>query len=179
MKNEYKQIIPNWLKWSILIFCLFLIGMIIYGFTLYFNVLHNKEGQFDQSEKIILNETNLVSVENVSRFHGEQLFHVLTGKDKTGDIFYAFLPKVKSDKKQEITMINHANILSKQMIKKEWKDSCQSCQYIDMVPGLVDEQPVWEMKYMDQSGRYVFDYLSMYDGSSVEEFRLKRFYNHE
>lgn len=171
-KNNFKL---TWLKWLIVLSSLLIIGIMVYSVYLYDTILKNKEADFLISEQIVLKQTNLTTIDKIERFHGDVFYHVITGETKDGDKYFAYLPKEKKKEKQKITLINHANILSKRQIKDDWLKNCQSCQLISMTPGLINERPVWEMTYKDKSARYVFDYLSMYDGESVEQFRFKRF----
>ncbi|HEY4602490.1 MAG TPA: DUF5590 domain-containing protein [Cerasibacillus sp.] len=173
--EKEKRFKLTWLKWLVVLCSLLIIGIMVYSVYLYYTILKNKETDFLQSEEIILEQTNLTTIEKVERFHGDTFYHVITGLTRDGDIYFAYLPKKNSKKKQKITLINHANILPKSQIKANWLKTCESCYYVSMTPGLIDERPVWEMTYKDGAGRYVFDYLSMYDGESVEQFRFKRF----
>lgn len=171
-KNKFKL---TWLKWLIVLCSILIIGIMIYSVSLYYSILNNKETGFQKSEQIILEQTKLTSVNKVERFHGDTSYHVITGRAKDGDTYFAFLPIAKKHKKQKITLVNHANIMPRSQVKDDWLKSCQTCHFIRISPGLIDDQPVWEMTYKDQSLRYVFDYLSMYDGKSIEQFRFKRF----
>ena len=171
-KNKFKL---TWLIWFIVLCCVLIIGILIYSVYLYYSILNHKETGLQKSEQIILEQTKLISVDKVERFHGDTSYHVITGRAKDGDTYFAFLPITNNHKKQKITLINHANIISQSQIKDHWLKSCQTCHFIRISPGLIDDQPVWEITYKDQSLRYVFDYLSMYDGKSIEQFRFKRF----
>lgn len=64
--------------------------------------------------------------------------------------------------------------MEKETIEKQWQSNCKQCKLIATKPAFLGDTPLWELTYYDEKNRYVFDYVSMYDGSEFEKVRLKR-----
>ncbi|HEX6593484.1 MAG TPA: DUF5590 domain-containing protein [Bacillota bacterium] len=174
MRTQFydEHTIPRWLKWSLWIFCIIIVFCIIYSIFLYKNIQSSKTEGFQDSEQIVLDETNVVEIEDIILSHSEQPHHVVIGKTKNGEKKLVFVP-LSSNNNKKLTIVNEQDIVSAQSIQQEWTNKCHECEWIKLVPTIVDHEPMWEITYIDNNGRYVIDYLSIYDGTNYEQYRFR------
>lgn len=172
MYNEGRRF--SWLKLFIYGFIVLLIGFIIYGLVLYNGIQNSKTEGFTKTEEKVLAKTDITNINYVIRSHGEEFYHVVYGKTKKGTEEIAFVPM--SDNKGKITTVSQSNIISEKAIQSQWENSCNSCELVRIVPSMIKNKPLWEITYWDKANRYIIDYLSMYDGSQFEQYRLKRIF---
>ncbi|MBR7795581.1 MAG: DUF5590 domain-containing protein [Bacillota bacterium] len=165
---------PKWLKWSLLISIIILISCFIYMIFLYVDLKESKTAGYAETERQLLKANALTEVTAIKTFNGEKAYHVVFGKDGKEEkiIFYPL-----EGKKKNLTTINQSEIIAEDAIIDDWKQQCNQCEFVKITPALVNENALWELTYKDQSGRYVLDYLSIYDGSRYEQYRLKRMFN--
>ncbi|MFC0299456.1 DUF5590 domain-containing protein [Virgibacillus soli] len=175
MKNYYQfeKQKSNRLIWLLSIVALVLISCLVFSIWLYHSILVSKETGFLESEQIAKKEANIETVESIERFHGNQLYHVVSGSTKDHQKLIVFIPKSKDGKKQALTVVHQSDVKSKDVILKKWMSSCNECRFVDIKPGIVNKESIWEITYYDHSGRYVFEYFTMEDGTLYEQLRLR------
>lgn len=167
--------VSTWLKWTIIILSLLLIVGLIYGIYLYHTIEKSKVAEFAETEEKILQNTEIKKINAVDRFDGKTAFHILSGETKDGNKKIAFFPL--NGKKKELTVIDESEIIPRQSMREQWNNQCKGCEFIKISPAMVNDEPLWELTYIDQSNRYILDYLSIYDGSRYEQFRFKQMFN--
>ncbi|WP_404452822.1 DUF5590 domain-containing protein [Virgibacillus necropolis] len=166
---------PNWLRWGIIGLIFVLISCFIYLFFLYSDIQQSRTANYQETKKEVLDKTNVSQIENVTKYNGEHQFHVIFGTTKSGDDKIIFVPLDKKSNKP--TVIDGSKIITKQQIKDQWEQQCQNCELIDITPAMENNKPLWEVTYVDDSDRYIFDYLSIYDGTRVQKYRLKSIFH--
>lgn len=176
MINSYYQQSQkgSWLKWVILIAMLAVLALFIYIIVLYIHIQQDKQTGFSETEKILLNHTELVAIDDIVRYHGEFAYHIVFGHTENNQDKIVFVPLNKED--QDLITIDQTEIISKQSLEKQLQNECETCKIISIVPGIEDQDPLWELTYVDASNRYVLEYLSIYDATQLEQFRFKRLY---
>ncbi|WP_199868529.1 cell wall elongation regulator TseB-like domain-containing protein [Virgibacillus senegalensis] len=164
--------VPNWLKWAvgiILVVCLLFIGYFIY---LYNSIQQDKEAGFKASADQAVAQTDLDKADEVSRYHGSVLYHVVTGTTNDGSRAIAYVPV--NGEKAEIAFYRNEDLVSEQAILQSWKSDCSNCELLETNLALEKDQPLMELKYIDERDRYVLHYYSLTDGSSGDHFRFNR-----
>lgn len=141
---------------------------------LYLDLMDSKTAGIEETKKQILNNTSITSIEKVEQFNGAEAYHVIYGKNKKGEGKIIFYP-IKG-KEKDLTTIDQSEIIPEKQVLSQWEEQCNGCKLINIVPALVKDESLWEITYKDQSDRYVFDYLSLYDGSRYEQYRFKRMF---
>ncbi|WP_077320595.1 cell wall elongation regulator TseB-like domain-containing protein [Virgibacillus proomii] len=176
MKNKLSSLFtnPKWLKWSLFAIIFIIVSCGIYLTVLYMDLLDSKTAGYEETKQQLLKAGSLKEVTDIETFNGENAYHVVYGKDKKGKNKIIFYPL--KGKEKQLTTVDQAEILNKEAILTDWKKECSSCKFIKITPALVDGKELWELTYVDSSGRYVFDYFDMYDGSRYEQYRLKRMF---
>lgn len=163
------------LKWviygvsSIILICLIVV------IVLYSQVEKNKTAGFSETKTQVLAETDLTDIHTIERFHGEDAYHIVYGQTSEGDKQVVFVPFANEEK--DILTMDQSEMITKDAIEKQWSEQCDHCQLIKTIPGIVDDDFVWELTYVDESNRYVFEYFSLSDGEPYETFGLKRLFN--
>ncbi|MBM7569856.1 DUF5590 domain-containing protein [Aquibacillus albus] len=172
MKKRYLPFTaPNWFIW--LVAGLVFIFIVILGYSLYlFNAIQDrKEDGFDQSKQLVLKETTITNIQDITRYHGDIFYHVVTGKTNDGDDAIAYVPVGQED---SIKFYLANDYIGKDAILETWETRCTSCHFIGINLAIDQNQPLWEIKYIDEQDRYVFEYFSLESGESYEEFKLRK-----
>src|SRR5690625_7399744 len=85
----------------------------------------------------------------------------MIGETNEGDKQVAFVPLLNKEK--ELTVIEQQEIVSRESVKKQWYNECEDCDFIKITPGIIDDEPVWELTYVNEMDHYVIEYRSIYD----------------
>lgn len=171
---NHRQYSFNWFKWGLIALIIIVIAIAIYFVLLYNNIQQSKVAGFANSEEKVLQQTALTEIDAIYRFHGEKAYHIMFGNTKKNDKKVVFYPLKKDEK--DLTIINQTEIMTKDSIQNQWNKECNACKLIGIVPAMINNEPLWEITYVDQTNRYVFDYLSIYDGSRYEQLSLKKMF---
>lgn len=163
--------IPRWLKWFVWICCIIIVICVIYSIFLYKSIQSNKMKGFEDSKQIVLNETNVVEIDDIILSHSEQAYHVIIGQTKDKERKIVFVPQDETNEK--LTIVNQQEIVSAQSVQQEWRKQCGECEFLKLIPAIVENEPMWELTYIDNNGRYIIDYLSIYDGTIYEQYRFR------
>ena len=172
--------LSSWFKWKrllILFFALLFLFLCIYFVYSYNQIEKSKIVNGDKTEKFVLKETNINSINEISHFQGEEAYHILLGTDKNGKQSYIFAPLDKPLTKENLVIISSDKLISQEQIEEKWESECKSCTLIGSAPAMINKKPLWEITYTDQSNRYVIEYISLEDGTVYEQLRLYRKYS--
>ncbi|HLQ97713.1 MAG TPA: DUF5590 domain-containing protein [Candidatus Dormibacteraeota bacterium] len=164
----------SWIKWAIIIALLAMLALLTYVMILYTNIQQDKQAGFSETEKIVLRDTDLVEVTDMMRYHGEFAYHIVFGVTEDNQEKIVFVPITKED--QDLVSVDQTEIISKQTLEKQLQNECDTCKIISIIPGIEDDELLWELTYVDDSNRYVLEYVSIYDATQYEQFRFKRLY---
>lgn len=151
------------------------VASIFYSLFLYYDVRHDKFAGLSEAKKRIAADTTMTDIDTIYRFHGNDAYYVMFGETNEGDKQVAFVPFSTKDK--EITVINQDKIISKESVQKQWYNECNHCELMKITPGMIDDDPVWELTYVNEAEQYVIEYVSIYDGSTTEHVKLKKMFN--
>ena len=170
-QQSSRSTVPDWLKWTLLVTFILGIVLAISAYTFYSSILDQKREGFESSRQIALNETELIDITGVERYNGNEVFHIVSGKEETGEKGYAF---ISTDKKQLETYLQSEMIVDSAKLKQNWQESCRSCEWLDIKLGLEEKRPIWEMTYIDEQGRYVLAHYDAKSGERYQQFAFKR-----
>ena len=152
-----------------------IVTSIIYTLFLYYDVRHDKFTGLNDAEERVAGDTKMTTIDTVYRFHGEDAYYVMFGETNEGDKQVAFVPLLNKEK--ELTVIEQQEIVSRESVKKQWYNECEDCDFIKITPGIIDDEPVWELTYVNEMDHYVIEYRSIYDGSTTEHVKVKQMFN--
>ncbi|MDC3415347.1 DUF5590 domain-containing protein [Aquibacillus salsiterrae] len=166
--------VPNWVIWTFVGFALIVIGILAYSIFLYNGILSGKEEGYTEAEARAINETDMTTVNQVLRYHGDTFYYVVEGITSDDEQAIAFVPAQASDDSSAIRFFVVEDMVDEQAIKSNWQSSCQNCEFISINPAVEQSTLLWEIKYIDDNDRYVFAYYSFKDGSEYEQFKLRQ-----
>ena len=174
MDNQTSNI-KRFFIWGSIILLLLLISAAVYSIFLYQDIMESKTERFAETETQILNATSLVAVEKIEQFNGAEAYHIVFGENEAGEQKIIFYPLEGQEK--QLTVLDESEIVSEQTILDQLQADCSECKLIKAVPAIKDENELWEVMYIDESARYILDYLSIYDGSRYERFQFTQMFN--
>lgn len=170
-QNQLYKEKSQWFKWGILISgLLFILLLLVIGY-IYVTVMQEKESGYDQARKKALVETNMTEIEEVERFHGEESYFVVSGIDDEKNLLLAYVP---FENKQEIITVEQPETFTKDKIESDWRERCSSCPLTSITPAILDETAVWEINFRTNKDTYIYEYISMEDGSLFEQLRFEK-----
>ncbi|MFD2133290.1 DUF5590 domain-containing protein [Pseudogracilibacillus auburnensis] len=176
MKEKLK-----WISWKrVIIICtlILFIFLIIYFISFLRYIDDSKLVDFDATEQIIYDKTDLTAIDDAYHFQEENEYHIVFGHDSDGEEWIAFVPlSKKTIKKDDIVVIRADSVLTREQIENNWLKECKQCTLTGSTPAMINQQPLWELSYTDNANRYVIEYVSLKDGTTYEQMRLIRKYN--
>ncbi len=163
MRKRYLPFIE--LKKSVIITIILIItciAIVIYGLHLYNYVMNDKTKSFTEVKEYITKVVKINHVNNLTRYHGDQLYYVseITINNKPHLLFVK-----ESDKGYAHTLYDASEFYSKEDILAEWESTCNNCEKIDSTIGMLEGNPVLEIKYLDQKDRFVYEHVLLEDKS--------------
>lgn len=172
--RRHNVVLPSWTKWVLLALILILVALIIFFTVIYNDIQNSKTFGFQAAEERVLEETDVSEVVETMRYHGEVLHHVVFGKNRSNETLIVFVPE---DRESELTVVNKKDIEPVENVRENWLSECANCELIDIVPAILNNDPLWEITFYDEAGRYVLNYVSIFDGSKYEEFRFRKMFD--
>jgi len=175
--NYYKnkRTIPSWIKWLFIVVVLILLILAIYGIILYKNIQEAKTKNYSQTEKMVLDKTDIVTIDKTTHYYGEKVYHIVFGHTTDDVEEIAFVEKSdNNDDNEHIETFDSEEMISEENILTLWRDECSSCKLVKVNAAMIDKKALWELTYEDADQHYIIDYLSMDDGSRYEQYRFKR-----
>lgn len=170
--NQYgHSAILKWSKWSLFIICLLFIGFFIYSMVFYQGLVKAKTNGIPAAQERMFKSSELTKISHIDPYQGKEFYMIGFGETKDEQQQIIFLPKKKS---KEPIIIDADEIIKKEKIANIWREACNACELIKITPAMESNKPLWEITYIDSSNHYIFEYLSMYDGSQYEQFRFSR-----
>ncbi|WP_174613578.1 DUF5590 domain-containing protein [Virgibacillus ihumii] len=166
--------VPVWLKWTIGVICIILLSCFIYGVYLYYDVQQSKTAAYSEITKNVKRETEISTVQKMEQYHGEKAFYIVYGQTGNNQKKIVFYPYSKKD--GTLKVIDRSEIIPERSIQESWNSQCGNCELVKITPALINEKAAWEVTFIDESKRYVIDYLSIFDGNQIEQIRLKQMF---
>lgn len=165
----------NWIQKSLIIILGLSIIVIAVGIFLYNDIINTKEMNFEETNRVIINQTPIVKVENIELYHGDEAYHIVYGVNENEEKLVIFYPL--EGKEKNITTIKQSEMFPEERLYNQWLSSCVNCELINISPAIKEDTILWEITYYDENDYYVLHYFSIKDGSSYEKFRFKELFN--
>lgn len=162
-------------KWIFLALLIIFLGIFIYLLTIYQSIEKNRTAGFEDIEAIVLKDTDISTVEEIYRFHEKESYAIVEGVTDKNERLFVFM--LEEEKDRPLKTVKGSDIIDKQTILNEWEANCDQCTLVDITPAMIDDDPLWEITYRDHRDRYIFDYVSVYDGSAYEQLQFKQMFN--
>lgn len=161
-QRSLRFIVPNWVKWSLAIGFICLIAVVIYGIYFYQTVEMNRRTEFNLSNERVLEETNMTTVLDISRYHGAEYFHVIRGENSDGEPLLAYINQGAAE---DIKLFSLNDFVSKQEIINNWRDNCDDCQLLHAEYAIREDIPLVEITYIDEANRLSYRNYRLDDGT--------------
>ncbi|MCA1009437.1 DUF5590 domain-containing protein [Halobacillus halophilus] len=163
--------VPSWLKWTFIIAGVLLLlsgALVVWMYVSINKDLHAGE---DAARKMALNRTEIATVEEVSIYHGKSRVHIVKGKNQDGKDGLVFIDLSKNEILNEQMNLE---MITESKLRQSWRADCQNCTFKNIQLGYEEENPVYEITYVDTQNRYVFDYFNLNGERFDQRFAFKQ-----
>ena len=166
--------VPKWAKITLFSALAVLIIVLGCGIYVYSTAQNARTEGLEASEDFALENTDLETVDEVTRFNGEHVYHVVKGKQADGEDAIAYVKKSEKDPKQIIYTTDTAD---EQQVESSWQSACgTNCEMDDVRLGLYDDAPAWEVTFRDEQDRLGYSYYTLDGNEQLESFALSNQY---
>ena len=170
----------TWLSAKKIIGLLILCGVaaiIAYFFVLYSSIENSKIDNKEKLVEFIKKETEIYTISKMYHFQDDKGYDIIYGKDKADKSEYIVFNQTGNFNKDKLMVYKSEEFVSKETIEKEWLSACKGCTLKKSSPAMINDNPLWEMAYINNQDRYIMEYTSLKDGSTFEKLGLKLKYN--
>lgn len=162
---------PSWLKWSFLVGGILFIIALTLAVWVYAEANQDHTAGNERATQLALENTNMTSINEVNVYYGDQTVHIVEGSLSNGKPALVY---VQLAEKKIVTIINSDEFLSLKEFKTQWKQECGECSFKNVKYALEESQPVFEITYVDEHNRYVFDYFKVNGEPFDQRFAFKQ-----
>lgn len=155
--------VPKFLKASLIVIVLVLVGLVGYGVYLYQTIETNKVAGYHETEERIISETAITEVNTIERFHGNTFYHVVTGTTADDVAIIAYVDV--ENESEDITFFLLEDLVDQETIINEWQANTDVDELLTAQYGIRGSIPLLEFIYIDGSDRLSYDYYRLEDGS--------------
>lgn len=173
-KNHARRM--NWKRifyFSIIIFFLVLLVFMIWFYN---QIKASKTGGFMEVEALVLEGTIVSSVDEVFYFQGDKAYFILYGRDAEDKKWIVFNEAGNQDP-NNMLLFAGSDLFTGEEIERFWQANCANCHLKNSGPAMLNKTPLWEITYLDESNRYVMEYISLLDQKVYEKLILQLKYN--
>ncbi len=161
----------RWVKWSLLIGSLLLLLLLLIMAYFYYSVMQEKTSGYKEAEKRAMEESKMQQIDSIERFHGDEPYFVLSGTDAENNPLFVYVP---FDIEQDVRTFKQPTSYTKETVEEDWRKRCETCQLTAITPGIIEDTPVWEIKFNVNKDTYVYEYIMMDGGTLFEQIQYTR-----
>src|SRR5690625_3047632 len=110
----------NWKKVLSLLFILICLVVLSYFIYIYVHIEKSKIVDQDQTEQLVYEHTNVVVIDEMYQFQGEDSYHIVIGRDKKDEQSFIFIPVSKSPTADDLQIYSSDAFLKPEQIEKNW-----------------------------------------------------------
>ncbi len=163
--------VPSWVKWGGGIIAGLVLLSLIFFIWMYTQINQDRTAGHEQAAAFAVQKTNLTTVDQVETYNGETEVFVVKGEGSDGESSLVFINEAVDT---VLTDVNQAEVLSEEQLISRWSSNCPDCRFKDVSYGYEEEQPVFELVYTDEQGRYVLDYFTLSGDSFDQRFAFRQ-----
>lgn len=167
------------INWKVVFISLIAIAVVIgmiYLVQNYQTIVSSKLVGEQNIVRIVKDETDVTSIEEIEQFQGLDTIYIVNGRTKDKKEELVFVRGKTEKTKQFIKTYDIADLYTEADLISNWKSECDQCAFKKTQLAMIEEEPLREITYIDAYNRYVFAYYSLEDGSLYEEMKLSRKY---
>ncbi|WP_139207334.1 DUF5590 domain-containing protein [Halobacillus dabanensis] len=163
--------VPSWLKWCLLILSVILLLVLTFGIWMYININQDRTSGHDEAIDFAKQQTGLTKFESVTTYYGEGETQIVQGTNGSGDEIIVFI-----DLEENIILdeISAERVLPSDQMRSQWKDTCSECEFKDIQYGYEEDEPVYQLTYIDSQNRYVLDYFTLEGEAFDQRFAFRQ-----
>ncbi|WP_173916326.1 DUF5590 domain-containing protein [Halobacillus sp. Marseille-Q1614] len=162
---------PSWVKWALLITGILFVIIFTLCTWMYLHINDSKTQNYDKAKTFAKEEAGFNQVDNVTRYNGQTVIHIVNGTTKDGEDMYAF---INVEEMEVLSTLSSEQMISGEALRSEIEAGCSSCEWVDTQLAFEENRPVWELTYKDDSNRYVFEYIDVENGEQVQRFAFRQ-----
>lgn len=163
--------VPSWLKWCLLILSVFIILGLAFGIWMYLSVNQDRTAGHAEAIDLAEQQTGLTNFESVTTYYGESEIHIVQGANNSGSEKIVFIDLEENTILDEIST---ESILPSNQMRSQWKDNCLECEFKDIQYGYEENEPVYQLTYIDSQNRYVLDYFTLEGEAFDQRFAFRQ-----
>jgi uncharacterized protein YpmB len=156
--------LKKWLIVSAII--VFLIIGVVAG--AYIHALGPKKDAEKKAFQSAKKESEIVTMHEFYIYNGKDSYNIVIGDTKDGKKKVVWLP---NDRKKKTVTVNYSEGKSRQEIQQKAEKELQQKKIISIKPGMESGIPLWEVTYLDESGRYNYAYYDFKTGEWLKYYR--------
>jgi len=149
---------------------LLIIGYLTY---LYLDIQAEKTIDFSNTKERVLAETNITNIETIERYHEKEYYHIVYGFADDHTEYIVFVPQ---SGEYDMTVVQVDDIINEEAIMAQWEKTCQACTFIRLTPALLEDEVLWEITYVNDTDKYIFEYYTINDGQLYEQIKLLKIF---
>ncbi|MYL48496.1 hypothetical protein GLV98_03330 [Halobacillus litoralis] len=163
--------VPSWLKWSLAIAgTLFILAFILFLWV-YIDVNQDRKEGHPQAEAIAQEQGGLTRIDHVSTYHGQREFHIVQGTKESNEASILF---IDIKEKTILDEVSREDVLSSEEMRSRWENTCSNCTFKDIQYGFEENEPVFQLTYIDEQNRYVLDYFTLQGEAFDQRFAFRQ-----
>ncbi|GEN53945.1 cell wall elongation regulator TseB-like domain-containing protein [Halobacillus faecis] len=163
--------VPSWLKWSLAIAgTLFILAFVLFLWV-YIDVNQDRKAGHPEAEAIAKDQGDLTTIDHVSTYHGKREFHIVQGMNESKEASILFID-IKGNK--ILDEVSGEVALSLEDMRSRWENTCSSCTFKDIQYGFEEDEPVFQLTYIDDQNRYVLDYFTLQGEAFDQRFAFRQ-----
>jgi uncharacterized protein YpmB len=163
--------VPSWVKWATSVLAVLLILGGAFVSWMYFEINQDRTAGQEEASQLALDRTDLAGVDRISVYRGAKAVHIVEGKTSQGDSGLVF---VDVENKQILDEVFKGNIISKTELREKWAQDCEGCSFKYIQYAYEENQPVYEITYIDEQNRYVLDYFKLSGENFDQRFAFRQ-----
>ncbi|WP_440895708.1 cell wall elongation regulator TseB-like domain-containing protein [Amphibacillus sp. Q70] len=139
-----------------------IISFIAYSIYLYQNISNGKVTDFTGTEQRVNQELELSTIDQISRYHGTDYFHVVEGQTTDQEDVMIFVNQ--SDQEADLIVFSKGEWVTEAQIIDNWEEQTSYQKKYQTQYGIRNGTPLMEIVYLDQNGRLSYDYYRLDNG---------------
>ncbi|WP_188205996.1 cell wall elongation regulator TseB-like domain-containing protein [Alkalibacillus aidingensis] len=150
---------------------LLIVGLVVFSY--FYNTIQSELKAKQASYATIATEHSPIeTIKETYVYNGDGPYTVVYGQ-QDHESYYVFVPQKDDLTEDDLKWINTEDGLSKDDMLTIWEEDCDDCQLMSIVPGVVNDEYIWEIIYEDANRMYFQTYFfsdgDLYDSISFRK----------
>ncbi|SRR5690554_3203849 len=160
------------IKYLAILLITLLIGAIFLFILIYIDIRDELQKETEQAIEYSILYSPIEEALETYTFNGEKPYDVIKGENESGESLYVFIPKNLTHT-DEIKWIEEEAGLKKDDLLNRFRTNCSNCSLIEINPGILNNQFVWEVIY-EQNDRMYFQTYRFSNGELYDSISFRK-----